>query len=112
MVLHNCSGLLHVTLKVSIFWKAHTVIEIKRSTNDNLIHGYRTQQAAYMKAERANSGIFVVIMERDNYDEIRQKMEAVQNDMMQNGEYTPDVIYINGMKQPSASKASFIPTTY
>lgn len=92
--------------------KANTVIEIKRSTNDNLIHGYRTQLAAYMKAERAKSGIFMVIMERDNYDEIRQKIEAVQNDMIQNGEYTPNVIYINGMKQPSASKSSFKPTTY
>lgn len=92
--------------------KANTVIEIKRSTNENLIHGYRTQLAAYMKAERAKSGIFMVIMERDNYDEIRQKIEAVQNDMFINGEYTPNVIYINGMKQPSASKPSFKPTTY
>lgn len=92
--------------------KANTVIEIKRSTNDNLIHGYRTQLAAYMKAERANSGIFMVIMESDNYDEIKQKIEAVQNDMRQNGEYTPDIIYINGMKQPSASKSSYKPTTY
>lgn len=92
--------------------KANTVIEIKRSTNDNLIHGYRTQLAAYMKAERANSGIFMVIMESDNYDEIRQKIEAVQNDMRQNGEYTPDIIYINGMRQPSASKSSYKPTTY
>lgn len=54
----------------------------------------------------------MVIMERDNYDEIRQKIEAVQNDMIINGEYTPNVIYINGMKQPSASKTSFKPTTY
>lgn len=92
--------------------KANTVIEIKRSTNDNLIHGYRTQLAAYMKAERANSGIFMVIMESDNYDEIKQKIEAVQNDMRQNGEYTPDIIYINGMRQPSASKSSYKPTTY
>lgn len=92
--------------------KANTVIEIKRSTNDNLIHGYRTQLAAYMKAERTNSGIFMVIMESDNYDEIKQKIEAVQNDMRQNGEYTPDIIYINGMRQPSASKSSYKPTTY
>lgn len=54
----------------------------------------------------------MVIMERDNYYEIRQKIEAVQNDMIINGEYTPNVIYINGMKQPSASKTSFKPTTY
>lgn len=48
--------------------KANTVIEIKRSNNANLIHGYRTQLAAYMQAEKADSGIFMIIMEDDSFD--------------------------------------------
>ncbi len=87
--------------------KANTVIEIKRSTNENLVHGYRTQLAAYMKAERAQSGIFIVIMEKDNIDEIKRKIEDVQNDMKDKGEYIPEIIYINGMKQYSASNRNY-----
>lgn len=87
--------------------KANTVIEIKRSTNENLIHGYRTQLPAYMKAERAQSGIFIVIMEKDNIDEVKQKLVIVQKDMEDKGEYIPEIIYINGMKQYSASNRNY-----
>ena len=87
--------------------KANTVIEIKRSINENLLHGYRTQLSAYMKAERAQSGIFMVIMEKDNIDEVKRKIAEVQKDMKDKGEYIPEVIYINGMKQHSASNRSY-----
>lgn len=83
--------------------KANTVIEIKRSTNENLIHRYRTQLAAYMKAERARSGIFMVILEKEHIDEIKMKIAEVQKDMKAKGEYIPEIIYINGMRQHSAS---------
>lgn len=87
--------------------KANTVIEIKRSTNENLVHGYRTQLSAYMKAERAQSGIFMVIMEKDNIDEVKRKIAEVQKDMEDKGEYIPEIIYINGMKQHSASNKNY-----
>lgn len=83
--------------------KANTVIEIKRSTNENLVHGYRMQLSAYMKAERAQSGIFMVIMEKDNIDDIKRKIAEVQVDMKDKGEYIPEIIYVNGMRQYSAS---------
>ena len=85
----------------------NTVIEIKRSTNENLIHGYRTQLPAYMKAERAKTGIFMIIMEKDNIEEIKQKFTEVQKDMLDNDEYIPEIIYINGMKQYSASNRNY-----
>ena len=88
--------------------KANTVIEIKRSTNENLVHGYRTQLPAYMKAERAQSGIFMIIMEKDNIDEVKRKIAEVQSDMKDKGEYIPEIIYINGMKQHSASNRNYL----
>lgn len=88
--------------------KANTVIEIKCSTNENLVHGYRTQLPAYMKAERAQSGIFMVIMEKDNIDEIKRKIGEVQKDMEDKGEYLPEIVYINGQRQYSASNRNYI----
>ncbi|MDO4497721.1 MAG: hypothetical protein Q4B58_07845 [Bacteroidales bacterium] len=83
------------------------MIEIKRSSNKNLLHGYRVQLPAYMKAERADHGIFMVILDKDNYDEIKQKLKRVQDEMTEEGEYVPEILYINGMKQPSASKEDY-----
>ena len=86
---------------------ANTAIEIKRSSNKDLLHGYRQQLAAYMRAENADNGIFIVIMEDNNIDEIKDKIRMVQEDMQAKGEYIPEVFYINGMKQPSASDPSY-----
>ena len=88
--------------------KAKTVIEIKRSGNPNLLHGYRTQLAAYMKAVNAEDGLFLVIMEDDKFDDIRQKIEVVRMEMQSQGEYIPEVIYINGKRQCSASNPNYV----
>lgn len=87
--------------------KANTVIEIKRSGNVDLLHGYRTQLSAYMKAERADSGIFIVILDKDNLEYVKDKLTEVQKDMKGNNEYIPEVIYVNGLRQPSASVNSY-----
>lgn len=81
---------------------------MKRSSNANLIHGYRTQLASYMKAEKADNGIFLIIMEDDSIEQIRTKIEEVQADMKENGEYIPEVIYVNGKKQYSASNRKYV----
>lgn len=87
--------------------KANTIIEIKRSSNDNLLHGYRSQLAGYIRADRADSGIFMVIMEDDGFETIKAKIENVQKDMKEKGEYISEVIYVNGIRQPSASSPDY-----
>lgn len=88
--------------------KANTVIEIKRSSNANLLHGYRTQLSAYMHAEKADNGIFLVIMEDNSIELVKTKIAKIQVDMKNKGEYIPDVIYVNGMKQHSASNRKYV----
>lgn len=87
--------------------QANTVIEIKRSSNVDLLHGYRSQLAAYMKAERADSGIFIVILDKDNLEDIKNKLAEIQKVMKENDEYIPEIIYVNGLRQPSASVSSY-----
>ncbi len=48
-----------------------------------------------------------VAMEEDNIEEVKQKIAKVQMDMGNNGEYIPEIIYINGMRQHSASNRSY-----
>lgn len=87
--------------------KANTIVEIKRSCNKDLVHGYRTQLAAYMKATQATDGIFMVIIEDDTINKIKTRLEEVKKDMREKGEYIPEIIYINGKHQPSASNPNY-----
>lgn len=90
--------------------KANTVIEIKRSSNNNLIHGYRTQLAAYMRAEKADNSIFLIIVDDESLSSIKEKMQEVQADMKAKGEYIPEIIYVNGKRQHTASNRKFVPS--
>ena len=92
--------------------QANTIIEIKRSCNPDLYHGYRSQLAAYIKADRAKSGIFMIIMEDDSYEIIRDKLSIIQAEMREKGEYVPEVIYINGKRQVSASNPNYHNPTF
>ena len=100
-------GVGEIDFHISRGVKANTIIEIKRSGNKDLYHGYRSQLAAYVKAERATNAIFMVIMEDDNFDSINNQLLAIQDDMRKNGEYVPDIIYINGRKQLTASNPKY-----
>ena len=61
-----------------------------------------------MKVERAQSGIFIVIMEKDNINEIQLKIAEVQKDMEEKGKYVPKIIFINDMRQNSTSNRNYI----
>lgn len=84
-----------------------TIVEIKRSSNQDLCHGYRAQLASYMNATRAKEGIFLVIMEDDYQEKIIERLKPIQEDMRQKGEYVPEIVFVNGAKQYSASHPKY-----
>lgn len=63
-----------------------------------------------MRAEKADNALFLVIMEDSSIEQIKTKIGEVQEDMKKNGEYIPEVIYINGKKQYSASNRNYQPS--
>lgn len=87
---------------------AQTVIEIKRSGNQDILHGYREQLPAYIRSERADHGIFLVIIDDPAEEEdIKKRLSAVKEDMEKNGEQTFPIIYVRGYHQPSASDPKY-----
>lgn len=87
---------------------AQTVIEIKRSGNKDILHGYRVQLPAYIRADKADHGIFIVIIDDASQEEdTKQKLEAVKKDMEDKGETTYPIIYVKGYRQPSASNPNY-----
>lgn len=78
---------------------AKTVVEVKLSDNQNLLHGYVTQLPKYLDAERGDHGLFVVI-EIDK--EQKTQMQALRNKKI-NFEETHEIIFVDAKPKVSAS---------
>ena len=87
---------------------AKTIVEIKRSGNKDLLHGYRTQLPAYMRAEQTDYGLFVVIFDDPSHvDDVKSKVDQVIKDMKDKGKQICPIIYVKGYSQPTASKPEY-----
>lgn len=87
---------------------AKTIVEIKRSGNNDILHGYRVQLSAYMRAEHTEYGLFVVIIDDPSHEEdVKKRIEDVKEDMRNQGEPIYPIIYIKGYSQSSASKHGY-----
>lgn len=86
---------------------AQTIVEIKRSGNKDILHGYREQLPAYIRSERADHGIFLVIIDTPSEEDVKEKLAAVKKDMEEKGELTYPIIYVRGYHQPSASDPTY-----
>lgn len=73
------SGIGRLDMKVSSGY-AKVAIEMKLSTNANLEHGYEKQLPAYMRAEEAGYGIYIIVDipggHADKLEVVRQKGES------------------------------------
>ena len=84
--------------------KGKTVVEIKRSSNQDLFHGYVSQLPDYYKAESADFGMFLIIKESeedmgriDSAFKHKRSLEA-------NGEQAFPIIVVDAVPKASASK--------
>lgn len=80
-----------------------TVVELKRSSNKDMLHGYVSQLPAYMKAESAEYGIFMIIKEDDKNNEEIQKVLEYQRSLVSNGESSPVILVVDARPKKSAS---------
>ncbi|CAG9164197.1 hypothetical protein [Cupriavidus pampae] len=93
-----------VDFKVSSGFQGQVLVEIKLTSNPQLVHGFEKQLPIYKDAESAQRGIYLVI---DNggasdarLDNFKQKVIAAEAEGLR-------VIYVDGNPRPSASKADF-----
>ena len=100
----NNPGVGQLDFKLSRGAKGKTVVEIKRSSNPDLIHGYVTQLPLYMKAEKSDFGIFVIIKEDNRNQESIQSVQDKYDSLVESGEYAPEIIIVDARPRESASK--------
>lgn len=81
-----------------------TVVEIKRASNENLLHGYVSQLPAYMAAEAAEHGIYLIIKEDDSdEDAIQNVFEYQRKNYSEQGTALP-IIVVDARPKLSASR--------
>lgn len=89
--------------KLSSQAEGKTVVEIKRSSNQVLLHGYVTQFPLCLKAENTDFGIFVIIKEDNRNQEDIQYVQDKYDSLVEGGEYTPEIKIVDARPRDSAS---------
>lgn len=92
-----------VDFKISKGYHLLINVEVKYTTND-IIHGFSKQLPIYNKAENATHSIFLIIRTTESVSRIKELLD-LQKTVRDAGQKAPEIIIVDGRKQPSASKA-------
>lgn len=97
------SGRGPVDFKFSKGFHVKVNVEIKYSSNSQLMHGYKKQLPIYNKAEQTDSSIFLIIktIKADNKIKLLRKVEEAER---MKGQRVPIIIVADATYKPSASK--------
>jgi len=96
------SGRGPVDFKVSSGFDGRVLVEIKLTSNQQLVHGFEKQLPIYQKAEANARGIYLVI---DNGGASDDRLQRFWQKVRDAGESAPKVIFVDGIPRPSASRA-------
>lgn len=99
----NNPGVGELDFKFSQGTKGKTVVEIKRSSNQDILHGYVTQLPKYMNAESAEHGVFVIIRDNNQHDDAIKSVFEKQESLKAEGKYVPEIVIIDASPKASAS---------
>lgn len=97
------AGVGSLDFKVSHGHTAKVNVELKYSTNPNLVSGFEKQLPTYNRAEKTDTSIYLIIKTKENINKI-QEIQELANKQKAEGKRVPEIIIIDGMKQVSASK--------
>lgn len=97
------SGIGSLDFKISKGYKAKVNVELKYSSNPNLLKGYENQLPAYNRAEKTDMSIYLIIRTDSNTLKINRLLKYRELEI-DKGNRVPDIIIIDGRKQVSASK--------
>lgn len=94
-----------VDFKVSSGFKGKVLVEIKLTSNKNLLKGYQVQLPIYQRSEKSQQGIYLVI---DNGGASQERLLTFRDTVAKAKGHTPELFWVDGEPKPSASKASNI----
>ncbi len=93
-------------------YDAKAIVEVKKSTNNDLLGGYSKQVTTYQKSERAAHSFYVVLKVREAQQKKKgkktvsqlEKLEEIYQDYIRKKIPCPELVVIDAIVHPSASK--------
>lgn len=98
------SGRGPVDFKFSSGKRAKVLVEIKLTSNSQLVHGFEKQVGEYEKAEKPHQSYYLILEVTDSKN-YQQKLNTSIAEALNTEKRTPMVHYVNARRQNSASKA-------
>ncbi|EJA3095844.1 MULTISPECIES: hypothetical protein [Vibrio] len=92
-----------VDFKLSQGFDSKVVVEIKLSTNPNVVHGYEKQLEIYKKADDTERGYFLLI-DVGNLGKKYATVQRLRDEAIQDGRSASKIVYVDGNQKESASK--------
>ncbi|MEF1192101.1 hypothetical protein QTO04_22925, partial [Vibrio parahaemolyticus] len=89
--------------KLSQGFDSKVVVEIKLSTNPNVVHGYEKQLEIYKKADDTERGYFLLI-DVGNLGKKYATVQRLRDEAIQDGRSASKIVYVDGNQKESASK--------
>ena len=92
-----------VDFKLSAGYQGRVLVEVKKSTNPQLLHGFDVQLDAYQKSEQTEESLYLILRVADGQTGIDDVL-ALRKRKLKEGFKVPDIIVIDARKRPPASK--------
>ncbi len=92
-----------VDFKLSVGYDGRLLVEIKKSTNSSLLHGFGRQLDAYQKSEATQESVYLILRVSEKENAINDVL-ALAAKKKAEGLKVPDVVVIDARKVMPASK--------
>lgn len=102
------TGVGSVDFSIGTGYKNKSIVEAKKSNNNDLIHGYEKQVRLYLEAEAASAAFYVVVIVKkrdfENQGSQLNQLKKIHDENIKNKVNCPKLFIINGLINPPASK--------
>ena len=92
-----------VDFKLSSGYKGRLLVEVKKSTNSELVHGFEKQLPVYEKSEATDESIYLIVRVSEGDSGIKS-VWALREKLLQEQKRVPEVFVVDARKRRSASK--------
>jgi len=97
------SGSGPVDFKISSSYTNRVLVEVKLSTNPNVVTGFQTQLETYKKAESTTRATYLLV-DVGSMGNKYKRIVALRDDALKRGQPASDIVLVDGQQQESASK--------
>jgi hypothetical protein len=92
-----------VDFKLSLGYTARVLVEVKKSSNSDLLNGFERQLPEYEKSEATDESVYLVMRVTESDASIKSLL-ALRDKKIAEGKKVPGIFVVDGRKKDSASK--------